>query len=237
MRIDRVTFSGVDDTVSLEDMIAVHKEYPHVEWGILLSKGERPKPRYPTTGWVMGIAENGDLLKLSGHLCGRWMRELVLGYFTFLDTPTGRQLFKQLPRIQINFAGLVHEIAPTFYTELLVHGKKQFIFQMDGVNDYALPKALEYDGLNVVPLFDKSGGTGKTPIDWPVPMGDYCGYAGGLGPNNLKEELHRIEKVVGDKTIWIDMETQVRTMKDEVDTFDLEKVRACLEIVTPWVGQ
>jgi hypothetical protein len=59
------------------------------------------------------------------------------------------------------------------------------------------------------------------------------GYAGGLGPDNLAEELRRIEEVAGDAEVWIDMETNVRT----AERFDLDKVRRCYDLARPWLSQ
>src|SRR5262245_10120922 len=50
---------------------------------------------------------------------------------------------------------------------------------------------------------------GVVPAHWPAPIeGVYCGYAGGLGPDTLQEPLEKIATKVGDRTIWIDMETR-----------------------------
>jgi hypothetical protein len=47
------------------------------------------------------------------------------------------------------------------------------------------------------------------------------------------EQLQRIETVAGDRTIWIDMETRVRSNADQL--FDLGKVEDCLSISEGWV--
>lgn len=84
-----------------------------------------------------------------------------------------------------------------------------------------------------MPLFDVSGGIGVVPESWPKPFKDvYCGYAGGLGPTTIVEQLKRIEQVVGDCEIWIDMETRIRSENDAV--FDLGKVVECIELALPW---
>lgn len=55
-------------------------------------------------------------------------------------------------------------------------------------------------------LFDTSSGFGILPEKWPELLPElYCGYAGGLGPDNLQEQLEKIESVIGDNEIWVDM--------------------------------
>jgi len=57
--------------------------------------------------------------------------------------------------------------------------------------------------------------------------GMVCGYAGGLGPDNLKKELAKIHRLAGSRAYWVDMETKLRT---DDDAFDLAAARRCLEI-------
>jgi len=61
-----------------------------------------------------------------------------------------------------------------------------------------------------------------------------CGYAGGLNPDNIEQELIKIEAVVGDAEIWIDMESGIRNKKDELD---LEKCERVLAIAERWADK
>jgi phosphoribosylanthranilate isomerase len=105
-----------------------------------------------------------------------------------------------------------------------------FIYQCDGVNDRWI-RELEFGS----PLFDTSGGAGVLPNRWPGAWpGRYCGYAGGLGPDNVVEQLTRIRIAANEgERFWIDMERRVRSDDDE--QFDLDKVRTVLEAVKPLV--
>lgn len=53
-----------------------------------------------------------------------------------------------------------------------------------------------------------------------------CGYAGGLSPDNIAEQLDLIDAAAGDVDYWVDAETHVRT--EEV--FDVEKCYRFLEV-------
>lgn len=106
---------------------------------------------------------------------------------------------------------------------------------MDEVNEKLLREAIRH-GIDAVPLFDVSGGTGIVPDQWPPAIdGLYCGYAGGLGPETITRGIERISAAAPGQTIWIDMETRVRSNADSV--FDLDKVKQCLELSLPCVGE
>ncbi len=64
----------------------------------------------------------------------------------------------------------------------------------------------------------------SSPIGAPV----LVGYAGGLKPSNIAQQLPLIAAAAGDGPYWIDMESGVR---DADDRFDLGKCRAVCEAV------
>jgi hypothetical protein len=214
--------------------LPISLNHPSTEWGILFSKSQEGRPRFPSYDWVVEFGRIAVEYKLSccAHLCGRWVREMVEygRYSWFADRA---ELLPMFQRVQINFHASRHRPHPDFFKALADLGDKQFIFQMDDVNNSVLERCLEL-GLNAVPLFDFSGGAGIVPAAWPKPIdGVYCGYAGGLGPETLSHQLTRIEGSVGDQTIWIDMETRIRSADDQ--QFDLAKVNQCLGIVSGYL--
>lgn len=81
------------------------------------------------------------------------------------------------------------------------------------------------------PLFDKSGGAGILPNEWPVAEG-YAGYAGGLSPDNVEHELMRIQEARNGYPVWIDAETKLRSDDDKV--FELYKVEEFVTRAYPW---
>jgi phosphoribosylanthranilate isomerase len=106
------------------------------------------------------------------------------------------------------------------------------IFQIDGVNNI-IEKLQDGTHPNISGLFDLSHGAGVLPNAWPSVLNNvYCGYAGGLSPDNVIDELRKIEPLVGAKSIWIDAETHLRNADGN---FDLTKVQAFLENVSPYV--
>ena len=57
--------------------------------------------------------------------------------------------------------------------------------------------------------------------------GKFCGYAGGLGPLTLADQLPVIDLTASGKCYWIDMETSLRTVDDR---FCIDSAAAALEI-------
>lgn len=240
MILDRVTLTGADQSIHPRDLWPLSQKYSFVEWGILYgSRSEAGAPRYPGWEWRQELHDlarvrwGGIDVKLSAHLCSHFVRDLVLnGKFTFADKSEPR--FYQ--RIQLNFHAYHQPAGPAFLAALHAVKDKEWIFQMDEVNDQLWKSAWQAD-VRAVPLFDTSGGAGIMPDRWPAPFNNvYCGYAGGLGPENLAGQLRAIATAVpGPVPVWIDMETRVRSDDDGV--FDLKKCEKVLEIAAPFIGK
>jgi hypothetical protein len=82
---------------------------------------------------------------------------------------------------------------------------------------------------NVSMLLDESKGTGALASSWPSPPEEYdIGYAGGIGPGNIKEVLVNVKSAAMGREIWIDMESSLRTKKNGEDIFDLDK---CYKVI------
>lgn len=234
MRINRVAITGADQSVRPQDLKILTKQFPFVEWAILLSQSDKARYRYPTQEWLEELwsAAKECALPMAGHLCGSWVRNLIEGKANVFDEHP--EFLEMFPRIQLNF-GSYH--VDQFFLHSLKPYQNQFIFQV-GVKEKEEKEILLRSGLNMglnlAVLFDQSEGKGLSPVEWPQVIDQfYCGYAGGLGPNSLAEQLSKIADAVGNKTIWIDMESKVRSNDDM--SLDLEKVKLCLEIASSWV--
>jgi hypothetical protein len=61
-------------------------------------------------------------------------------------------------------------------------------------------------------------------------------YAGGLGPQNLTKQIHKMKAAAPDRTVWCDMESSLRTLvrkdDEEHDVFDMNKVMVCIQQVS-----
>ena len=183
-------------------------------------------------------------MQLAAHLCGTRVNEVLNGNDDFLST---------LPslgfrRVQINATAIngvdtskLKESVPTLIALMKKYESSlEFIIQK---NEETKPL---WDGLiqtydssmtfpkNVTMLVDESKGTGVLASSWPSPPKEYnIGYAGGIGPKNVKSVLQNLLKSTseGERTFWIDMESSLRSNKDGIDIFDLDKCYKCIEIV------
>jgi hypothetical protein len=231
VNLDRVTLTGADDSVNPMDLAKLSRRYPFVEWGILVSRSQSFQPRWPSPRWIRALQDIAAMenMALSLHVCGHWVRQLLLGE---MEVP--QEYLASFKRVQLNFHG---EAVPydhsLFLQALPALGKRQIIFQMDGRDGpkhLAAAWAHDPEGdLDAVPLHDASHGAGVVPGTWPQPVGSvYQGYAGGLGPHNLAAQLKQIERAAGERRVWVDMETKVRSAGDR--NFDLAKAEAVLAL-------
>ncbi len=74
----RITFTGADDQTSIQDMLALVKDYPMVEFGILFSPKRTGTARYPSLEWLeREVFPNAENLALAAHLCGGDSKEVL----------------------------------------------------------------------------------------------------------------------------------------------------------------
>jgi len=229
--ITKVTITGADDSIKPEQLIYFTHKYPFVEWGILVSRDNYGTARFPSTKWMSELCRLN--LPISLHLCGRYVRDFLKGDYYFTDEIDF--ILNAAKRVQINTHSINHSVYGENINEYLSFNQdKEFIFQYDNVNTYLLCYLLGKKARNFSTLFDLSGGKGVLPSHWPKPIeGIKCGYAGGISPDNIDNQINKIESIVGLTNIWIDMETHVRSNNDQL--FDLTKVDKCLKISSNYI--
>lgn len=237
MRITKITISGADDGIKPEDLIPINNKFPFIEWALLLSKSNMGKERYPSLSWMeeaLSIEKyRSHLLTtcgmcFAGHLCGQWLRDLCLGKTTFITDL--HNIYTDFYRLQLNFHNIEYIDPDLFLKSIKNLEVKNFIFQQDGINDHLLDKSIEL-GINASPLYDKSGGNGIIPDKWPEAKYKFNGYAGGLTPDNVIDQIEKIKLSARDKMVWLDVESGVRSN----NSFDLDKVNNFLEKISPLV--
>ena len=222
-----VTITGADDETDIKDLVELSEEFDFVEWGILVSKTRTGTERFPSRDWVLQFSEiaRTNKLNVSTHVCGSWVNELLRGELDWGILPDSVGVSQ---RIQINTHAARYVVDVHFVQVLRVLENKNFIFQLDNVNDF-LPYAAKSYGIKAQGLHDVSHGAGISPEHWPNPTYHFSnGYAGGLGPENVIQEIERINEVCR-SPYWIDMETKVRTANDS--QLDIQKVYQVLKSV------
>lgn len=238
-----VTVTGADDSVKPCDLWALARRFPYAEFGILLASeaGAGGGPRFPSRRWLTELvrvandaAAVGKPMNLSGHICGEWVRWALEGLWPDAVAYDVAGIGHVFQRWQLNTHGLDHTVtkyAVRGNTGLLGARGQTVVFQLDGkAGNVAASMAVDAGRKNVAGLFDLSHGGGVLPEEWPKPMaGLACGYAGGLSPDNLAEQMPRIVAASGGAAQWVDTETALRCPgTDNGDYFDLELAEAFL---------
>lgn len=254
--LTKVTVTGADFSTKPSELVDVAAIYPFVEFGILWNGSPYSSPRFPSMDWMLELLDLQPKhnLKLSLHLCGQSCCDFLNGVFLGMPEPLG----VRWKCCQINTYGMphifdVHRLRET--VRKITSNGQQVIFQYDKVNTDIQMSCVghhvydEYESgdFSIVSLFDLSHGRGvlpekwehpllKTKISWvPVPFSSFTGFAGGLSPENVAQQIEKILEVAGETPFWIDAETHLRT--DDLQQFDLTKVLHFLEAAKPYVKE
>lgn len=205
-----VTFTGVDDSTLLPGMLALSARYP-VEWGVLLDAAQEGAPLFPLE--AARKAFQGAPLRLSAHICGAAARAIVEGRDPGLN-------LSGYGRIQVN-----HSRSGSSEREIR---NSQLFAARSGVRAALQCQGEFPDDVRVDWLYDVSFGTGQQPGAWPAigARQAFCGYSGGLNPDNVASVLARLP-LTANTAYWIDMESGVRTG----NRFDLDKCEAVCRAV------
>jgi hypothetical protein len=222
--ISKVALTGADDATHPADLMQICAQYPQVEWAILYGRPRMGLPRYPTASVIAEMARTLPKANSALHLC----YEDALNDF-YEQKEELMALARQFGRVQLNFFAKLQQIdAPKLNAAIMAFGQPVIVpYNLDNMAVLA-----QLDAPNIQYLFDRSGGKGALPAQWPVAVAKrLCGYAGGLGPDNLAMQLPLIVQAAqqgGAQQVWIDMESSLR---DGQDRFCLTKCTHVLQQV------
>lgn len=237
-------FCGADDSVHPNMLVLLATAYPVVEFGILFRPDKEGTPRYASPSWVQRlVAQKPTSMKLAAHLCSTRVNEVLAGNGSFV-TQLQEWGFQ---RIQIN-ATAVNGVdtanmglkVGNVLKIMLQHPSVEFIVQKNdeteplwqGLLNDSEASAVGKLPSNVCMLLDESKGTGVLADSWPAPPADYdIGYAGGIGPDTIGNVLQKVQDVTAGRSVWIDMESRLRSIKNDCDVFDLDKCYTVLDAV------
>lgn len=231
MRLQHITFTGIDGKTDLRAIMDIRKKYPIAEFGVLVSKNwYKNGNRYFNPSYIDGLYRG---FRFSAHLCGSIARAAVRGdlepFLSWAGFYSLRDKDEMFGRCQLNIAPYSDNPETVNLTgDILLFD--EIILQQKSADDCSLYLNSKENGCISV-LLDASGGEG---IDTPIKIleGRKVGYAGGISPDNVAEKLtYLYEHTEGD--FWIDMESGVRTD----DWFDLDKVVKVLEICQPIIDR
>jgi hypothetical protein len=252
MKITGVTLSGLDDLNQSVSAMRLSKEYKFLEWAILRSKSrEGAEPRYPAAWFVNNLMHDlFNVGNLAVHLCGSFARESLEGPFFWAILYPDE--FCRADRVQVNAPV---ELTPSGLSHVITIAKrlgKVFILQTSldymqwglGVGEEDC-KAEDYgacwDGYEkryIHFLVDASRGQGRvidlsqiTDEVMGKMHGHHIGFAGGIGPDNVRQVLEHLAAIKSDSTCWVDMESKIRSD----DKLDLDKCREVLKVAKEFI--
>jgi len=248
-------FCGADDSVHPHLLGLISQAYPFVEFGILFRPDKEGTPRYASRAWVNRLSvvatarmmqpqqqQHNSKFCLAAHLCASRVNEVLDGNDDFVSSLKGLGF----QRVQINATAvngvdtsqLGKSVEPLLQL-INKHVELEFIIQQNEETrplwENILAKTSAMDGslpLNMTMLVDESKGTGTLATRWPSPPQEFdIGYAGGIGPDNIIQVLEQVSDAAKGRDIWIDMESSLRSIKNDKDVFDLDKCYAVIDAV------
>ena len=243
MNLEYITCSDMREYNEIDDIINLGKTYPMSEFAIQAhpSKFSGWMPRYVWFETLMHASRVNDV-NLAMHVNAEWRTEICRGNIPYeikrmwdMRRDNGKPV---IGRVQININGGKDSFK--FYANkvaniIRAYPDIEFIFQYTPRQRTRLNK-LDRAGAAFSMLFDASGGRGISPRAWraPVMPNHKMGYSGGLGPDNVFENLDKINLVVpaGD-TIWIDAEGKLKD--PETKQFDVARAGKYIQNALRWM--
>lgn len=233
MPVTKITLTGVDENTDLRLLGHLSETHP-VEWGFLYSPKQQGEPgRFPSTYFIKkALALAPSSVHIALHVCGKGVNDVLTA--EPVATALVELLTARSGRLQLNFNHRKRPVdLPALAKFITSNQNLPVITQIHNGNSEVQPGLFKILGItptNHQMLFDASGGRGQVATILEAPRyGIHCGYAGGIGPDNIVERVTTINGMVGGLDTWIDMESSLRTTTGDTDWFDLQKCQATLD--------
>ena len=195
-----ITLTGADEFTDVDALLKLDAEI-----GLLYSATPEGRNRYPRLEWIRDTSL--ELRRAALHVCGRAARTMLT---------EGKIPVSGFQRIQVN-GGILSLEAERLCA---MYPRHTIITQHHTYNAHLLAVRSP----NHAVLLDTSGGRGISPSAWKQPATEkVVGFAGGLGPDNLAQELRTIREIARPGW-WVDMEGKLRVN----DVFSVELAEQCI---------
>jgi hypothetical protein len=216
-----VTFSGVDETADVERLKGLGSHYFTVEWGLGLATERRDRAvGFPGVDWICKLPPG---LNVSAQLWGKSAGDFLQGCDTALMAKYS-EVWSLFRRIQINSANGIDQVDLPGLTRLIAkNADKQIILRIRDRN-LEVADALVTQGISCSTLFDESEVQEPAQRKWPKGLKRFagCGYAGGLGPDNIYKQLTPILNAAQSaERWWVEIDSSLRTKENHKDVFSL----------------
>ncbi|MBP1532071.1 MAG: hypothetical protein ILA52_01050 [Alphaproteobacteria bacterium] len=244
MKLKFVTCSGANEYTSIKEMLKLSWDYPQIEFGIQVcgAKGGAGSSR---RDWLIKLMRtvsrfDDDMLpNLALHINKDWVESCGAGIcpedLTFLLMAYNYRYNKIFKRVQLNFK-IGRDKWPDMQSleKIMNSYSQEFILSYNESNADYINEMKNRGKARFVCLYDDSHGEGIIPEKRKSPAFDDVeqGYAGGLSPDNVVQELEKINLVVPEKTsIWIDAEGK---LKGEDGHLSIDKCREFVDKALTW---
>lgn len=245
MKLKFITCSGCNETTSISELLSLLNEFPRAEIGVQVSekKASYGSARYK---WICSLwsllLTRRAIINAALHVNLRWVENLGQGIiapeleeFLLLSNYDGSPFFQ---RVQLNFKIGREKTPDVDKLEKAIRRfpRHRFILSYNQSNK-RLIQELYIRNVKFDCLFDESFGAGIVPEnrDEPAFIDILQGYAGGITPDNVAQELDKIaqtnKKGYCMQDIYIDAH---KGLEDELTHFDINKCRAYLTNAENW---
>lgn len=213
------SLTGLDEKTDIGAVLKTAVDLPIGEWGVLYSTAkmdkEKGQGRYPREDWIQSFidAKKDVRIRTALHICGddalKFLREddrlfELASHFTRVQlnvSAKGDRLADDLDATKVQRA--IHHFTYS-------HGNGRVILQLTETNRKFIEAMRFSQGNWKDMLIDGSAGQGILPNAWPEMnpfFGLKLGYAGGLGPDNIEQQLPLIDAASDGRAFWFDMES------------------------------
>ncbi|MBR4624105.1 MAG: hypothetical protein IKO56_01045 [Alphaproteobacteria bacterium] len=246
MKLRYITCSDPREHNSIKSIIDL-AHLPHAEVAVQChpSKMSKGMPRNVWFNDLLYVVNQGSRISLAIHINQEWANDICAGAkipnivldWIKLEKSHNKPLIK---RIQLNMPKTTAANIDTDGLAKIIHDfpHHEFIFQYNDNTKSAIEK-MHNTGAKFSLLFDASGGNGIAPKAWQKPIYEThpMGYSGGMSPDNVIENLNKINAVVPEhRDIWIDAEGKLKsqTMFSEKALFDTELAKGYVRRANAW---
>lgn len=207
-----ISFTGMDTADNLEGMLRLSKQYP-VEWGLLVDEAQAGNPLFPSAEALSTLLATPGL-RFAAHVCGEQAG------FIANEPCKATVCLSGFQRLQVNH-GFSGSSSDQIENTVCFGRTRGLRTMLQALGEFPDDARIDW-------LFDTSFGTGKTPEFWPQLKigGAFCGYSGGINPENVTSVLEAINTSQYGQ-FWIDMESGIRTD----GKFDLTKCESVCRAV------
>lgn len=230
MRIECVTSSGIGPHNNIDKFVGLGKQYPMAEFAVQTSRDKffQHNDRYEFFRALVAACTMNDVnlamhvnLEYRTDLCRGIVPEIFRNLWdikrskgtTHADKPV-------IGRVQININGGNDDFefhADKVADVIRAYSGIKFIFQYAPAQRERIEQ-LDKQNVPFSLLYDVSGGEGKLSRDsWGgiILPNHQTGYAGGLSPDNIAENLDYINKLLpADYSTWVDAEGKLKSPDD-----------------------